>query len=127
MQLITSNKDYCYYSYDLGECVVTVTAVLFFCGSLFLTLVIQIIDVLGAFDLLVNALREYLQFKFLVLWMGVPNLLWFELRIDAIGNVITKQFLGCMAVKDEPSLAATQVGSWMKSFVMFICNFVKRM
>ena len=28
MKLITSNKDYCYYSYDLGECVVTVTAVL---------------------------------------------------------------------------------------------------
>ena len=74
MQLITSNKDYCYYSYDLGECVVTVTAVLFFCGSLFLTLVIQIIDVLGAFDLLVNALREYLQFKFLVLCTGVPTL-----------------------------------------------------
>jgi len=55
--------------------------VLFFCGSLFLTLVIQIIDVLGAFDLLVNVLHEYLQFKFLVLWTGVPNLLWFELRI----------------------------------------------
>jgi hypothetical protein len=58
-----------------------VTAVLFFCGSLFLMLVIQIIDVVGAFDLLVNVLREYLQFKFLVLWTGVPNLLWFELRI----------------------------------------------
>lgn len=57
-----------------------VTAVLFFCGSLFLTLVIQIIDVLGAFDLLVNVLREYLQFKFLVLWTRVPNLLWFEIE-----------------------------------------------